>query len=115
MSRKYKLVIFVPDQSVELLKSALFSAGAGRLGDYDQCSWQTRGTGQFRPLSVSDPFVGELNQLEQHDEWRLETLVEESCIKEVLQALRESHPYEEPAFDLVRLEDPDLGRVLITE
>lgn len=77
------------------------------MGNYDQCCWQSKGVGQFRPLSGSNPFIGEQNRLEQLEEWRLEILLEESCMKDVIKALRESHPYEEPAFDLLLLENPD--------
>lgn len=105
MGRKYKLVVFVPDSAVELVKNALFSAGAGQLGNYDQCSWQCKGLGQFRPKSGSTPYIGDQNQLEQLEEWRLETLVEEGFLNEVVAALREAHPYEKPAFDLMLLEN----------
>lgn len=106
MSRKYKLVVFVPEVAIENLKQSLFDAGAGQLGDYDQCSWQTKGVGQFRPLSGSDPFVGAVHQLEQIEEWRLEMIVAEEFLASVVAALRETHPYEEPAFDLIALVDP---------
>lgn len=108
MSRKYKLVVFVPDQAIEDLKHALFEAGAGVQGDYDSCSWQVLGWGQFRPLTGSSPFIGTKDRLESVEEWRLETLVEESCLTGVVQALRRSHPYEEPAFELVEIFDSGL-------
>jgi hypothetical protein len=107
MSRKYKLVVFVPDSALEKLKKALFDAGAGKLGNYAQCSWQTKGLGQFCPLSGSDPFIGAENQLEQLEEWRLEMVLAGERLKRVVEALREAHPYEEPAFDITALVDPD--------
>ncbi len=107
MSRKYKLVVFVPDIAIEGLKYALFQAGAGVQGDYDSCSWQILGQGQFRPLSGSRPFIGKAGSLEVLDEWRLETLVEEKDLPEVVKALRNNHPYEEPAFDLFEIFDPE--------
>ncbi|MBT5331930.1 MAG: NGG1p interacting factor NIF3 [Porticoccaceae bacterium] len=105
MSRKYKLVIFVPEQAIELLKSALFKAGAGRLGNYDSCSWQTRGLGQFRPLEGSSPYLGSRDEIEEVNEWRLETVVEEKHLNKVLEALKDTHPYEEPAYDVIKLEN----------
>ncbi len=103
MGSKYKLVIFVPEANLELLKQALFDAGAGRQGNYDSCSWQSLGQGQFRPLEGSAPYLGKQNQIEQVGEWRLETLVGESLLAAVLEALLETHPYEEPAYDLILL------------
>lgn len=96
----YKLVFFVPESHLEQVKSAVFAAGAGRIGDYDQCCWQVMGTGQFRPLAGSNAFIGTLNQLEQVSEYRVEMVCDDAFIKSVVAALREAHPYEEPAFDV---------------
>ncbi|MBY0517377.1 MAG: NGG1p interacting factor NIF3 [Bacteriovoracaceae bacterium] len=92
------LSVYVPEDSVEKVKTALFEAGAGKLGNYDQCSWQTSGMGQFRALKGSQPFVGEINQIELVREIKVEMLCDESVWPDVLQALRKSHPYETPAF-----------------
>lgn len=100
----YKLVFFVPVQNVENVKAAVFAAGGGKLGAYDCCAWQTKGTGQFRPLAGSAPFIGQLNTLEQVEEYRVEVLVEETRIYDVIHALKQAHPYEEPAYDVTRLE-----------
>lgn len=96
----YKLVFFVPESHLEQVKSAVFAAGAGRIGDYDQCCWQAMGTGQFRPLAGSNAFIGTLNQLEQVSEYRVEMVCDDAFIKLAVAALREAHPYEEPAFDV---------------
>mgnify|MGYP005749865449 CR=1 FL=1 len=101
----FKLIFFVPVEEVEKVKTAIFAAGAGKQGDYDCCAWQTLGTGQFRPLEGSKPFIGELDKLERVEEYRVETLVEETRIYDVLQALKQAHPYEEPAYDVLRLEN----------
>ncbi len=100
----YKIGVYVPDNSVERVKSALFDAGAGRIGNYDSCCWQTKGAGQFRPLANSNPAIGKQNQIEQVDETRIELVCDDAVIKDVITALRENHPYEEPAFDVVKLE-----------
>ena len=101
----YKLVFFVPESHLETVKSAVFSAGAGRLGDYEACAWQTLGQGQFRPLPGSNPFIGSDNQLELVSEYRVEMVCADEAIRAAVAALRKAHPYEEPAFDVWRLED----------
>lgn len=101
----HKLVFFVPESHVEAVKSAVFNAGAGRMGSYDSCAWQTLGQGQFRPLPGSDPFIGKINQLERVAEYRVEIICADERIAQALTALREAHPYEEPAYDIWRLAD----------
>jgi len=100
----YKLVFFVPVDAAESVKDAVFEAGGGMIGDYDKCSWQTLGQGQFRPLSGSNPAIGALNELEYVEEYRVELVVDGELINEVVGALKLAHPYEEPAYDVVRLE-----------
>ncbi|MGN0920615.1 MAG: NGG1p interacting factor NIF3 [Cellvibrio sp.] len=100
----YSLAVYVPEQALEEVKQALFSAGAGSIGNYDKCSWQVLGMGQFRALEGSDPTIGEQNKIAQVAEYRLEMVVDESIIKPVLKALYDSHPYEEPAFHLTKTE-----------
>lgn len=106
-SRYLKLVLFVPETHAELVKKAIFSAGAGTQGNYRECCWQSSGVGQFRPDDAADPFLGKAGQLERVEEIRLETLVEQARLTEVIRALKESHPYEEPAFDLIERLSPD--------
>jgi hypothetical protein len=101
----HKIIYYVPESHLELTKSALFSAGAGRYKNYDQCCWQVLGQGQFRPLENSQPFVGESNQLTQIAEYRVELICEDDKLPQVIIALRTAHPYEEPAIDLVQLVD----------
>lgn len=100
----YKLTVYVPDSHLEPLKQALFAAGAGRLGDYAECCWQVKGIGQFCALTGAVPFIGQIDQLEQVEEWRVEMLLLESCRGAVIQALRENHPYQTPAFDLIKVD-----------
>lgn len=101
----FKLCVFIPEAHVESVKGALFSAGAGRQGDYECCSWQVKGQGQFRPMKGAKPFIGEVGQVEVVDEYRVEMLVAPTALKGVIAALRQAHPYEEPAFDVVQLVD----------
>lgn len=99
----YKLCFYVPESHLEAVKQAMFVAGAGRIGDYDSCCWQVEGTGQFRPLSGSEPFLGQQGVVERVAEYRVEMVCEDNCIDAVVAALREAHPYEEPAWDVVLL------------
>jgi len=99
----YKLSVFVPATHLETVKTALFDMGAGKIGDYDHCSWQTLGQGQFRPLESSQPFIGRKGTLEIVDEYKLELVVEDEHIKAVVAAMKLAHPYEEPAYDVWQL------------
>ena len=99
----YKICVYVPEKYVEKVKQALFDAGAGRIGNYDSCCWQTEGIGQFRPLQNSSPAIGSLNEVEQVREIKIELVCADELVKEAVRAIRESHPYEEPAFDVWKL------------
>ncbi|HET8732062.1 MAG TPA: NGG1p interacting factor NIF3 [Moraxellaceae bacterium] len=100
----FKITFYVPESHLEIVKSALFAAGAGRLGDYDCCAWQIRGQGQFRPLQGSNPFIGQQGVVETVDEFRVELICADTHLAAAVAALRASHPYETPAFDVIRLE-----------
>ncbi|HVT87450.1 MAG TPA: Nif3-like dinuclear metal center hexameric protein [Tepidisphaeraceae bacterium] len=97
---QYKLVTFVPEDHVEKVASALFNAGAGKIGDYSSCSFRIKGTGTFFGGEGANPSAGSKGKLEQVQEIRIETVLPVSAIDSVIQALKQSHPYEEPAFDL---------------
>jgi hypothetical protein len=99
----YKLAFFVPASHVEVVKAAVFAAGGGRIGDYDHCAWQTLGQGQFRPLDGSQPFLGQTGQVEVVEEWKVELVVADELIVQVVAALKQSHPYETPAYEVWRL------------
>lgn len=101
----YKLAFFVPASHVEQVKSALFAAGAGRIGAYDSCSWQALGQGQFRPLDGSQPFIGQAGEIEYVEEWKVELVVADELIKQAVAALKISHPYETPAYEVWKLAD----------
>ena len=100
----FQLVVYVPETHLEPVKAALFAAGAGRIGDYAQCSWQVLGQGQFLPRAGAQPFIGTVGAVERLPEWRLELVVGNDCIDAVLAALRQAHPYEEPAFHAFRVD-----------
>ena len=100
-----KLVVFVPREALDTVREALFAAGAGRIGDYEHCSWYTEGTGTFLGGESTSPSVGQPGREERVAELRLETVYPSEREVEVVNALREAHPYEEPAFDLYVLAD----------
>ncbi len=100
----YKICFYAPVSHAEEIKNAMFDAGAGKIGNYGCCAWQTLGEGQFMPLSDSHAFIGEKNKLEKIPEYKIEMVCEEGCIKDVIAALKASHPYELPAYQVWRLE-----------
>ena len=104
MAALLKLEFYVPESHLEEVKNALFAVGAGRVGDYDCCAWQTLGQGQYRPLAGSDPYLGESGKLETVQEYKVELVCEETLKEEVIAALKAAHPYEEVAFSIIRTE-----------
>jgi hypothetical protein len=103
VSERRKLVVFVPREALDSVRDAVFAAGAGRIGEYERCSWYTAGTGTFRGGEGTAPTVGEAGREERVAELRLETVFPADRHDEVVAALRRSHPYEEPAFDVYPL------------
>jgi hypothetical protein len=101
----FKISVFVPESNAETLKRAMFEAGAGRIGDYDHCCWQTPGQGQFRPLEGSSPAIGQQDRIETVAELKVEMVCDDAHIRDVVAALKSSHPYEEPAYDVWKLEE----------
>lgn len=101
----YKISLYIPHDHLETVKLAMFDQGGGRLGHYEHCAWQVLGRGQFRPMAQAKPFLGQKGSIETLDEYLVEMLCEEKFIKPVITALKKSHPYEEPPFSIVRLEN----------
>lgn len=106
----FKLCFYVPESHLEAVKAAVFAVGAGKIGDYDCCCWQVPGEGQFRPLPGSDPFLGQVGQLERVPEYRVEMICAREAAAPAVAALLQAHPYEQPAWDLLATmtEAPDL-------
>lgn len=100
----YKIAFFVPASHLEKVKDALFNAGAGRIGNYDCCAWETKGVGQFRALEGSNPYIGEENKIEKVDEFKVEMVCDDALVEKAIAAMRLAHPYEEPAYDVWSLE-----------
>lgn len=110
------LVVFIPVDHLDAVVDALAEAGAGQIGDYDRCHWATEGTGSFRPLPGSDPYIGQTGEVEAVTEARVELVLPASRRGAVAAALRATHPYEEPAFHFTPADtdmtiDTGLGRV----
>jgi hypothetical protein len=98
-----KLIVFVPPEALDTVRDALFAAGAGRIGNYERCSWYTEGTGTFFGGEGTRPALGDSGREERVPELRLETVYPEELHDDVVAALRRAHPYEEPAFDVYAL------------
>lgn len=105
MALSHKLVWFVPMEALEATRNAVFEAGAGRIGDYERCSWYTAGTGTFFGGDATDPALGEAGREEHVPELRVETVVPADLVEDVVAALVAAHPYEEPAYDVYPLLD----------
>jgi hypothetical protein len=96
-------VVFVPPEALDAVRDAVFAAGAGRIGEYERCSWYAEGTGTFVGGEGASPTIGERGREERVPELRLETVFPEERNDDVIAALRGAHPYEEPAFDVYPL------------
>jgi hypothetical protein len=106
-ARTHKLVWFVPREALEATRDAVFAAGAGVIGNYTRCSWYAAGTGTFLGGVGSEPNVGEPGREERTAELRVETVVPADRADEVVRALLDAHPYEQVAYDLYPLVDPE--------
>lgn len=104
-----KLVTFCPESKAEDVRQALFTAGAGHIGNYDCCSYNTAGQGTFRAGEESSPYVGEIGKLHYEDEIRIETIFPAYLQLKVISALLRSHPYEEVAYDIYNLDNQYTG------
>ena len=100
----YLLSFYAPDTHVEAIKDAIFSAGAGMLGPYQHCAWQTLGEGQFMPLAGSNAYVGTVNQLEKVSEYKVDIVCSAHQIEAAVAAMKQAHPYETPAYYVIKIE-----------
>lgn len=102
--KRYKIVVYVPEENAEALRKSIGDAGAGIIGNYTHCTFSIKGTGRFIPGPGSNPTIGEVGKLEETAEDRIETVCEEDKLKAVLKAIKDTHPYEEPATDVYPIE-----------
>ena len=101
----YKLAYFVPKEAKEKTKNALFTLGAGKYNNYEQCSFEVAGTGQFKPIKDANPYIGTKEKIEHVKEYKVEMICCDELIKEAVKVLKEAHPYEEVAYEVIKLED----------
>ncbi len=102
--KRYKIVVYVPESDSEKLRNAIGEAGAGVIGNYSHCTFTIKGTGRFKPLNGANPTIGEVGKIEEVAEDRIETVCESDKLAAVLKAIKEVHPYEEPATDVYPIE-----------
>lgn len=101
----FHLVTYVPLSHADAVREALAESGAGKIGNYDHCSFSSSGTGRFRPLQGASPFAGKVGAIAEIPEERIEIVVEEGRLPAVLQAVKDAHPYETPAIHLWKMEE----------
>ena len=104
-----KIEFYVPESHLEPVKNAMFAAGAGRVGDYDCCAWQTPGYGQYRPLAGSQPYQGTRGQLERVAEYKVEMVCPPTLVTAAVAAMKAAHPYEEVAYCVLRTAAENAG------
>ena len=105
--KKVKIIVTVPVENIKEDRSAICDEGAGIIGNYTDCTISTKCVGTFKPLDDANPYIGEKNKLEFVEEEKLEVRCDVSIVKRVLKRLREVHPYEEPAIDIIPLIDEE--------
>jgi hypothetical protein len=105
----HALIVYVPLTHANAVRKALGDAGSGKIGNYEHCSFSSKGTGRFRPLKGANPHVGDIGALDLVEEERIEVIIPNDVpLKSVIDALRKAHPYEEPAFHLIKLVDENM-------
>ncbi|MBN2585631.1 YqfO family protein [Patescibacteria group bacterium] len=105
MSNNVKIVVFVPESHADAVREAMGEAGAGKIGNYTNCSFSSKGVGRFLPQAGANPAIGEVGKLEAVEEERIEMVCEREKLKEAISAIKRVHPYEEIAYDVYPLED----------
>lgn len=103
---KVKLVVTVPQSHADAVREAIGNVGGGRIGNYEFCSFSTKGIGRFRPLRGANPAIGSVGELESVTEARIEITIDHEILSRVVDAIRMVHPYEEIALDIYTLEKP---------
>ena len=103
--KRYKIVVFAPEDRADALRIVMGDAGAGKIGNYTYCTFSTKGVGRSKPEEGAHPAIGEVGTIESIVEERIETVCTEENLERVLAAIKSTHPYEEPATDVYLLED----------
>ena len=99
----YKIVVYVPLTHTDNVREAIGNAGGGKLGKYTYCSFSTRGIGRFKPEEGANPHIGAVGKLEEVEEERIEVTCHNDVVKNVIEAIKRAHPYEEVAMDVYQL------------
>ncbi len=99
----YQIYFYVPEKDKEKVKQAMFEAGGGEIGTYSHCSFEFKGEGQYLPNQGSNPTYGNVDSLNFIEEYKVEMVCEKDKVREVLKAMKESHPYEEPAYGIFEI------------
>lgn len=111
----YKVVVYVPATHLKAVRNALSAGGAGHIGNYSHCTFQTEGQGTFKPLTGAHPYIGEKDQLALVDEVKIETIASENNLSTIIKKMKKAHPYEEVAYDILPLvnkgESLGIGRI----
>ena len=100
MKELVKLVVFVPEENADEVRQALGEAGAGKIGEYTFCSYSLKGVGRFKPSDKANPHIGSAGKLEAVNEERIEVACEKSQVAEIIQVIKDVHPYEEVVIDI---------------
>ena len=105
MNAHYKLAVHVPVESADKVREAIGNAGGGKIGNYAFCSFSVKGVGRFLPQEGANPTIGAVGKLEEVEEERIEVTVDAAALKDVIAAIKATHPYEEPTIDIYPLEE----------
>ncbi|CAA6820433.1 MAG: Unknown protein [uncultured Sulfurovum sp.] len=103
MIKNYQIIFYVPLGYCEVVKETMFEAGAGKVGNYEACAFQTKGEGQFRPIKEANPFLGEKDKLEKVAEYKVEMLCMGDKLEGAVKAMKKAHPYEEVAYGVFEM------------
>ena len=102
----YQISFYSPIENTEMVKNAMFKAGAGKTyGNYEHCAWQTKGVGQFTPINNANPTIGVLNKVEKVEEYKVEMLCTNNKLDSALKAMKSAHEYEQVAYVVIKMEN----------
>jgi hypothetical protein len=102
----HKIIFYVPESHLDKVKEAAFAAGAGRLGGYERCCWQSKGQAEYLPKKGSHPYEGDQGKLSITEEYKVETLCDDHLVEKVIEAIKATHPYEEPGYEAWKMSHP---------
>ena len=101
----YQISFYVPEADLEIVKNAMFDAGAGQFSNYESCAWKTTGIGQFKPVKGANPTIGLLDELEAIEEYKVEMMCVDDNLDLAIKAMKFAHPYEQVAYSVFKMEN----------